>query len=430
MNNEDLKFIFIVIITLLSVTATACAVHRKGLNKVWIFLTFFFTPLFLIVEILPNKNKKIPTIIQCPLCHKDISSEVKKCPYCGHKMPRTNNRFAIFYETLICIAWIFAIILMVIGIILSINGTLSEPLPITNYTQNDNNKSIMSQKKETNNIIINPLNMYVSNNQNSSYAPSLYIIYPNIIFNIRIVHQKLEFWISIDNQDTSPNFIYAQLSGQTIKFIHVKYALYKYKINETNTKDFLHNFTSSKSIILNINTQKIILSLVGSTKLFNDFINVVEEKHISLPPPFKYFDDSPLNSQNFSYLIKPNQQKVSNTSIQQALNTLNQVECTNIAQNLVNIVSSCYKNINNTNENIDMCLIEDELAGYWLSFTQSEKKLLQYNDFFSEKNFSLRKEQYMYSRFDSSLNAELYYDPFKKKENDLIDILKQRCTIN
>lgn len=124
MYNSDLNLIVAIIVAFFSATATACAVNRKGRSKAWIFFTILFSPLFLIVELLPNRNKqKAPVLISCPLCHKEISSEVKKCPYCGHNMPRQHSLFAVIYERIICVVWVTVIILGAIGILIDNNNT-------------------------------------------------------------------------------------------------------------------------------------------------------------------------------------------------------------------------------------------------------------------------------------------------------------------
>lgn len=124
MYNSDLNLIVAIIVAFFSATATACAVNRKGRSKLWVFFTILFSPLFLIVELLPNRNKqKAPVLISCPLCHKEISSEVKKCPYCGHNMPRQHSLFAVIYERIICVVWVTVIILGAIGILIDNNNT-------------------------------------------------------------------------------------------------------------------------------------------------------------------------------------------------------------------------------------------------------------------------------------------------------------------
>lgn len=134
MYNSDLNLIVAIIVAFFSATATACAVNRKGRSKLWFFFTILFSPLFLIVELLPNKNKqKAPILISCPLCHKEISSEVRKCPYCGHNMPRQHSLFAIIYERIICVLWVFIIIFGILNFIP--NNPLSDyqyPLPKCN----------------------------------------------------------------------------------------------------------------------------------------------------------------------------------------------------------------------------------------------------------------------------------------------------------
>lgn len=135
MSDRDINLIIGLIIAALSAIASACATHRKGLSNKWGIFTFFLSPLFLVVELLPNKNKKtyVPKIIPCPLCHKEISSEVRKCPSCGHSFPRKYSLFSITYEALVCVMWISIILISIFS--LFPNNFISDyqyPLPKCN----------------------------------------------------------------------------------------------------------------------------------------------------------------------------------------------------------------------------------------------------------------------------------------------------------
>lgn len=34
-------------------------------------------------------------LIQCPICHKDISTKATSCPHCGHRLDDTDISFAL-----------------------------------------------------------------------------------------------------------------------------------------------------------------------------------------------------------------------------------------------------------------------------------------------------------------------------------------------
>ncbi|CAK7191848.1 hypothetical protein COMNV_00028 [Commensalibacter sp. Nvir] len=117
MNNFNLNLnlysiIFGLIITTFSTVAAISIKKRKGLSEIWVLLTFLCSPLLFVMELLPSKNKHAPTIISCPVCHKDISSEVNKCHHCGHLLPRKYKPTAIVLETLPWILWIIYIIFL------------------------------------------------------------------------------------------------------------------------------------------------------------------------------------------------------------------------------------------------------------------------------------------------------------------------------
>ncbi|CAK7192374.1 hypothetical protein COMNV_00570 [Commensalibacter sp. Nvir] len=177
-----------------------------------------------------------------------------------------------------------------------------------------------------------------------------------------------------------------------------------------------------------INNQKIFVSLEGLSNLFNNFVELVEEKQISLPPPFKTYESNLLNDQAIKHLSKPTQTKISNTSLQNALIALSKIDCQKAAESLINIVSSCYKNMNNTNDSIDTCVAEDNFASVWLYFSKhslSQKQLSTNSNFFSEKQRFIRIEQYMDSRFDDSEKNTNYFMPFHTF--DFMKYLNQKC---
>lgn len=305
MQDQDLRYILIIIITLLSTTATACAIYRKGLSRIWIFLSLFFSPIFLIVELLPNKNKHSPTIIPCPLCHKEISSEVRKCHYCGHSLPRQHSLIALIYERLICIVWILGIILIIIGMILSISDTSSQSYPKSDYTQSDTN----SLPNDSDNDDEYPHIEKKFNQWNLSSSKDYVIIsyvQCNGICKTKVNPIEYVIILQVNKKAKTPLFsllvsirsnttqqINLNINGYrtTLKFFQPVGEMYMYarKIPYEETEAFLHAFTSVNSGYITSGNTNIYFTLNGTSAVVNQLIQEVEREHISLPPPFKSF---------------------------------------------------------------------------------------------------------------------------------------------
>lgn len=306
MYDQDLRIILIAIMTFLTTAATACAVTRKGRSKFWIFFTFFFSPLFLIVEILPNRNKqKAPVLISCPLCHKEISSEVRKCHYCGHSMPRQHSLIALIYERLFCIVWILCIILIILGMILSISDTSSQPFPNNDYTQSDTNSLPNNSDNDDEYPHIEKKFNQWNLSSSKDYVILSYVqcngicktkvnpIEYAIILQVNKKEKNPLFSLLISIRSNTTQQINLNINGYrtTLKFFQPVGEMYMYArtIPYEETEAFLHEFTSVNNGYITSGNTNIYFTLNGTSAVVNQLIQEVEREHISLPPPFKSF---------------------------------------------------------------------------------------------------------------------------------------------
>lgn len=100
MNNYDVKSLLLVALSAILVSLGGYnAALRKGRRpKLWMFFCLLFSPLFFLLEILPNRKLgylgAVPSdaLKSCSVCGAKMSSAAKLCPQCGHPNRDRNSR--------------------------------------------------------------------------------------------------------------------------------------------------------------------------------------------------------------------------------------------------------------------------------------------------------------------------------------------------